>query len=295
MRKTATWGLALLVALAFASLGCSGDDGGAAGTGGTGGSAGGTGGTGGSAGGTGGSSGMGLVTVVHLAPEVPMPGDTVVSVFVDGAELGETLSYGESTGRIPFAPGQYNIGVGLPGGDEPQLEFAGVTLDAGRDITVVIYARDGDPPFVTPFVFLQFTNGTGPIPNSPAGPLQPGFGRVFLGHGANDRALSPVDVVTTDEGGTVCTDLIAGFTRGSTGPVESLTVTGVDLPEGEVYVGLTLDDACPPSEVGPVAVSVAPDVVTIVVAVDEDTGDGQDVQLWAIVDASDTPIALVTE
>ena len=295
MRKTATWVLALLVASAFSSLGCSGDGGGTADTGGTGGSAGGTGGTGGSAGGTGGSSGTGLVTVVHLAPEVPMPGDTVVSVFVDGMELGETLSYGESTGRIPFAPGQYNIGVGLPGGDQPQLELGGVTLDEGRDITIVIYARDGSPPFVTPFVFLQFTNGTGPIPNSPAGPLQPGFGRVFLGHGANDRTLSPVDVVTTDEGGTACTDLIAGFAYGTTGPVESFTVTGVDLPEGEVYVGLTLDDECPPSEVGPVAVSVAPDVVTIVVAVDEDTGDGQDVQLWAIVDASDTPIALVTE
>ncbi len=267
MVNKATFGLALLSALAFGLVGCS-DDSGTAGTGGVGGS-----------GGTGGAAETANITAVHLAPAVPSAESTEVSIFLDGEEAGVTLSYGESTGRIELPAGTYDIGVGLPGGDEPLLQLDGVELVDGDDLTVVAYATNGEIPFNV-FVFSNSTED-----------LASGSGRVFVGHGANSAVVDPVNVVLTDADVTECTDLIPGFVFGTTAPE-----TGVlDLEVSEVTVGFTLEDTCPPLAAGPIAVPVTPDVVSILVAVDEDTGEDLDLELWAIVDASDEPIPLVSE
>jgi hypothetical protein len=214
-----------------------------------------------------------MVTAVHLAPEVPSAESTEVSIFVNGAEAGVTLSYGETTGRISLDAGTYDIGIGLPGGDAPLLELEGVALSGGDDLTVVAYRTNDELP-VNVFVFSNGTDG-----------LAAGSGRVFVGHGANDSALDPVNISTSNEDGTAdCNTLIAEFAFGTTFPPDGVA----DLPAGSVNVGfdVTLDDmdACP--QVGPVPVPVTADVVSILVAVDENTVDGELApELWGIVDA----------
>ena len=72
-RKT-VW-LSFAAAMALGLVGCS-DDGGTNGTGGTGGM----------------EPGNAMVTVVHLAPEVPSPADTRVDILVNGAAAIEDLA-----------------------------------------------------------------------------------------------------------------------------------------------------------------------------------------------------------
>lgn len=265
IREKKFW-FGMLAAMALAAVGCGDDSGSTGGTGGTGGTA----------------TETATVTAVHLAPEVPTAESTEVSIFVNGAEAGVTLSYGETTGRIPLDAGTYDIGIGLPGGDAPLLELSGVELSDGDDLTVVAYRNNDDPP-VSVFVFSNSTEG-----------LAMGSGRVFVAHGANDPALDPVNISTSNEDGTAdCSTLIPEFVFGTTFPADGVA----DLPAGTVNVGfdVTLDDqdACP--QVGPVPVPVTADVVSILVAVDENTLDGEgelDPELWGIVDA-DTLVRLI--
>jgi hypothetical protein len=266
IRKRSFW-FGMLAALAFGLVGCGDDAGGSGGTGGTDGTGGAT-------------TEMAMVTAVHLAPEVPSTESTEVAIFVDGADAGVTLSYGQTTGRIPLDAGTYAIGIGLPGEDGPLLELEGVELNGGDDLTVVAY-RTND---ILPVNLFVFSNGT----DSP----DMGNGRVFVGHGANDSALDPVNIATSNEDGTAeCATLISSFAFGTTFPPDGVA----DLPAGTVNVGFDLtledEDACP--QVGPVPVPVTADVVSILVAVDENITDGElDPELWGIVDA-DTLVRLI--
>jgi len=236
-------------------------------------------------GGSGGSGGMPMetanVTAVHLAPEVPSAESTAVALFVNGEEqtaLG-TLSYSQSTGKIPLPVGTYDVGIGLPGGDAPLLQLDDVVLSDGDDIVVVAYRTNNELP-VDVFVFVNSTED-----------LEAGQGRVFVGHGANDSALNPVDVSLGEEPD--CSTLLPEFTFQTIAPAEGV----LDLPEGTYQIGFDLtpedDDDC--ADFGPVAVPVTPDVVSILIAVDEDTTDTADdamalnPELWAIIPDAEDP------
>ncbi|MFA9412325.1 MAG: hypothetical protein ACERK0_13740, partial [Deltaproteobacteria bacterium] len=86
MNKT-TFAFSIVAALALGVVGC-GDSSSNGGTGGTG----------------GGTEGEATVMAAHFAPEVPAPGDTAVAIYVNGEEVTAlgTLSYGQSTGRVPL-------------------------------------------------------------------------------------------------------------------------------------------------------------------------------------------------
>lgn len=263
MKNSKTIWLSFAAAMAFGLVGCS-DDGGSGGSGGT--------------AGTGGSGGMepgtAMVTVVHLAPEVPTAMDTQVDILVNGATAIEGLAYGESTGRVPLDAGMYTFGVAAAGSTDPVISFP-ATLADGDDLTVIAYRSPED--VVNVFVLSNSTEG-----------LASGEGRVFVGHGADDSLLDPVNIVVVD--GEDCTPLIPDLAFGTTAPDDGV----LDLAEGTVNIGFDIADDCAP-EAGPVPVTVNPDVVSILVAVDEDTADESlDPELWAIIpDISDEPIRLI--
>jgi hypothetical protein len=279
MTKNKTFWVGIVAAAALALTGC-GDD--ATGTGGTAGS-GGTAGTGGGMGGAGGMpEGTATVLAAHFAPDVPSAEDTAVAIFVNGEEVTAlgTLSYGQSTGRVELpAPATYDIGIGIAGDDGPLLELSGVELNDGDDIAAVAYRTNEMPLPVAVFTYNLSTEG-----------LVEGTGRVFVSHGANDSLLDPVDVIVTDEG--ACPEpLLDQFVFGTTAPAEG----NLDLPAANYNLGFDLDPGDCVAEVGFTA-PVTADVTTIVVAVDEDTTDASLApQVWAIVDGSDSPVALIAE
>lgn len=262
--------LGIVAAAAFAAVGCGDDDDNAGGGGGTAG-AGGTGGT---------PAATANVTAVHLAPEVPSADSTAVALFVNGEEqtaLG-TLEYSQSTGKIELPAATYDIGIGLPGEDAPLLELPDVALADGDDVVVVAYRTNEELP-VNVFVFTNSTDD-----------LADGEGRVFVGHGANDSALDPVDVSLGDEPD--CSTLLPGFVFGTTAPDD-----GLDLAEGTYQIGfdLTPEDDNDCADFGPVGVPVTPGVVSILIAVDEDTTDTAEdemalnPELWAIIPDAEDP------
>lgn len=270
--------LSIVTALALGLVGCGDDE--VAATGGTGGA-----GTGGTGGGGGSTTEMAMVTVAHFAPEVPSAMDTNVDIIVSGDAdaVIEDLAYGESTGRVELPPGTYTFAVAVAGETDPVLTIPDVPLAAGTDITVVAY-RSGEEAPASPVAVFVFDNSTEG--------LDSGSGRVFVGHGADDAALDGVNIVTADGlMPTMCMPLILDFAFGTTAP--GAEDPPLDLDVDEVFVAFDLDDTCPPATLGPLAVPVNDNVVSLLVAVDEDTTDGLDVELWAIVDASDAPIPLI--
>ena len=265
MNKTA-FTVSVIAALALGLAGCGDDSGTTGGTAGTGG---------------GGTEGEATVMAAHFAPEVPAPGDTAVAIYVNGEEVTDlgTLSYGQSTGRVTLpAPATYDIGIGLPGGDGPLLELEGVALADGDDIAAVAYRTTGDLP-VALFTYNLSTEG-----------LPSGSGRVFVSHGANDSVLNPVDIILTDEG--ACPEpLLDQLAFGETRPGDG--DANIDLPADTYNLGFDLDPGDCTAELG-FSAPVTADVTTLVVAVDEDTTDESiNPQVWAIVDASDSPVALI--
>ena len=284
IRKKNIW-LVAAAALTVGLVGCndSSGSGGSAGSGGSGGSAGSGG--GGGEGGEGGSGGMpegAQVTVAHFAPEIPTAEDTNVDILVDGTAAIEDLEYGESTGRVMLDAGTYTFGVAVAGETDPVIELPPTTLEDGDDITVVAY-RTNEDPFVNVFVFSNSTED-----------LESGFGRVNVAHGANDSALDPVTITTSNAAGDAdCAALIPDFAFGTQVPEPGGEPLDVEADALNVGFDVTDDDNdCP--DVGPVEVPVTDNVVSIVVAVDEDTEDGSlDPELWAIVDASDEPLPLI--
>ncbi len=264
MKKTRAFWLGIIAVTAALVAGCSDDSG---------------------SGGTGGSGGMPMgtanVTAVHLAPEVPSAESTAVALFVDGVEQTDlgTLEYSQSSGKIELPAGTYDVGIGLPGGDEPLLELAGVELNDGDDLVVVAYRTNAELP-VDVFVFVNSTAD-----------LAAGQGRVFVGHGANDSALDPVDVSLGVEPD--CSTLIPEFAFATVAPAEGV----LDLDEGTYQIGFDLspedDNEC--ADFGPVPVPVTPGVVSILIAVDENTTDTSEdaealnPELWAIIPDAEDP------
>jgi len=177
-----------------------------------------------------------------------------------------------------FPAGTYDIGIGFPGDDAPLLQLDDVALADGDDLVVVAYRTNGELP-VNVFVFANNTEG-----------LASGEGRVFVGHGANDSALDPVDISLGEEPD--CSTLIPGFVFGTTAPAD-----GLDLAEGTYQIGfdLTPDDMNDCADFGPVGVPVTRNVVSILIAVDEDTTDtSEDMnalnpELWAIIPDAEDP------
>jgi hypothetical protein len=249
---------------------CVEGDGGTGGTGGAGG-AGGEGGTGGA------PTGTATVTAAHFAPEVPSAEDTAVAIYVNGEEVTAlgTIQYGQTTGRVELpAPGTYDIGIGLAGGDGPLLELSGVELNDGDDIAAAAYRTNEELP-VALFAYNLSTDG-----------LEAGSGRVFVSHGANDAALDPVDIIVTDEGACpppLLDDLAFGETRAE---------GGIDLAATTYNLGFDLSPGDCAAEV-PFGAPVTEGVTTVLVAVDEDTGEGLAPQVWALVDA-ETVVALIS-
>jgi hypothetical protein len=260
--------LGIVAAFALAMTGCGDDDNSNGGSGGTAGM-----------GGMGGGPATGSITAVHLAPEVPMADMTDVTIYVNGEASELVIGYGESTGRVDLPAGEeYAIGLGTA--DAELLTLDPFTMPEGADLVAVAYRTNDDLP-VGVWVFDISTDD-----------LADGSGRVFVGHGANDSALSTVNISL---GGPTedCSTLIPDFAFGTVFPAEG--EDNLDLPEDDYPIGFDVaDDECP--EVGPANVPVTPGVTSILVAVDEDTTDGElSPQLWAIIDASDEPAALITE
>jgi hypothetical protein len=265
MKNCKAFWVGIVAASALAVTGCSSSSDGGGGTGGTGGT----------------PTATGNVTAVHLAPEVPTAENTAVALFVDGAEatnLG-TLEYSQSTGKVALPVGTYDIGIGVPGDAGPLLQLDGVEVTEGTDLVVVAYRTNAELP-VDVFVFVNSTDG-----------LEAGNGRVVVGHGANDSALDPVNVSVGEDPD--CDTLIPNFVFETTAPEEGV----LDLPEGIYKIGfdVTLDDENACADVGPVDVPVTPDVLSILIAVDENTDDSSEVEgaltpeLWAIIPDAAAP------
>ncbi len=264
MKNNKNFWLGIVAAAALAAMGCSDDDGGSGGSGGTGGT----------------PMAMGNVTAVHLAPDVPSVESTEVALFVDGAEATDlgTLEYSQSTGKIALPVGTYDIGVGVPGDESPLREVTGVELTDGDDFVLVAYRTNEEIPFQV-FVFVNSTDG-----------LESGSGRVFVGHGANDPALDPVNVSLGED--PACSTLIEGFIFETIYPAGEEPL--LDLEAGTYQLGfdVTPDDDDPCADVGPVPVPVTADVVSILVAVDENTSNEADAltpELWAIIPDAEAP------
>lgn len=262
MMNKAIFGLALVAAIGFVTVGCGDDD--ANGAGGAGG-AGGTGATGGS-GGAGGTDGqMAMVRVAHLAPDVPSMDDTNVDILVDGAAAIEDLEFAEATGFVPLPAGDYTFGIAPTGSTDPVFEFD-ATLAAGQIATVVairtVVDTEGDAP-VNVLVFDGSTDG-----------LAAGSGRVLVGHGADDSGVAVVDVINND----ACPPaLVEDFLFG--------TVRSVgDLPAADYNVAVAGVDSCV-AAAGPLVAPVTPDVATLLVAVDNNVTDGMlSPAIYALID-----------
>ncbi|MDH3728539.1 MAG: DUF4397 domain-containing protein [Myxococcales bacterium] len=263
MLKKAKLGVAIVAALGFGALGCGDDD--QAGTGGTGGT-GATGGTGGS-GGAGGGVEMAMVRVAHLAPEVPTAGDTNVDILIDGATAIEDLEFAEATDFVELPVGNYIFGIAVAGDTTPVFEFP-ATLEADAILTVVAYrtVASGAAAPVGVLVFDGTTNA-----------LLAGSGRVLVGHGADDTLLDPVNVITPANCPPI---LLEDFEFGSQTP------TPLDLPAGDVQLAFQLTSSLGCQvDAGPLVADVTADVVTILVAVDNDVTDNMlGPAIYAIVD-----------
>ncbi len=212
----------------------------------------------------GGMVGTAMVRVAHLAPEVPAEGDTAVDILVDGAASGITdLSFGEITPFVTLDEGSYTFGVAAAGSTESVLDV-NATLEDGGVYTVIAYRDSAETVPVQVFLVVESTAG-----------LMTGMGRVVVAHGADDSVLDPVDVINTDA---PSPPVIDDFAFGTT---ESL-----DLAEGTVNIGFDVTENGEP-DAGPLAAPVTADIVTILVAVDEDTDDESlDPQVYAILPTS---------
>jgi len=220
---------------------------------------GGTGGAGGMGGGTGGAGGMpepAQVRVAHLATDIPTNDNTAVDIFIDG-ELSpiQDLTFGNSTGFVPLPPGDYEFGI-APADDSPIFSFP-ATLSSGQIATVVaIRTVNNDSPEnpVNVLVFDGSLEG-----------LAAGSGRVLVGHGADNTAITTVDVISTAPDGcppALVEDLVFGTVQGP-----------LDLPADTYSVGIAVPDSCE-AAVGPLMAPVTADVATLLIAVDENTEDG---------------------
>lgn len=228
--------------------------------------------------GTGGTGGMpagtAMVRVAHLAPEVPADGDTAVDILVGGEPSGiEDLEYGNVTAYVELPAGSYTFGIAAAGTTTSVLDIP-ATLAADGVYTVIAYRDQSETVPVQVFLIVESTAG-----------LATGSGRVFVAHGADDSLLDPVDVIATEAPDP---PVIDDFAFG--------TVEDLDLPAGNVNIGFDVTGNGE-ADAGPLEAPVTADIVTILVAVDEDTtdtGSGDpaiDPQVYAILPTTEGAIS----
>ena len=194
------------------------------------------------------------VRIAHLAPEVPSPADTNVDILVNGNTAITNIEFREATGFIELPVGDYTFGIAVAGSDTPVFEFP-ATLEAGAILTVVAYrtvVSGADAP-VGVLVFDGSTDG-----------LPMGSGRVIVGHGADDSLLDPVNVLNT---GACPPPLLADFEFGTVSASLDLDIAGVNIA-----FNLSGSPECQ-VDAGPLAAPITDDVVTLLVAVDNDVDD----------------------
>jgi hypothetical protein len=255
--------------LALGLMGCSETS-----NGGGGGSAGDGGGGVGGDGGTGGAPPTGNVTVAHFAPEVPTAMDTTVVVWINNEASSLTVTYGTSTGRQALEAGSYTFGLGTATEELVTLEET-TLVGAGDDLVLVAYRDEAaaTPPANLPVNVATLgaeTNG-----------LDYFNGRVVWLHGADDAALSPVDVISNDFcPPPVVADLVFGADA----------TTDILLRPDPYNLGLDItdNDMCDAAVLFRVGVGG----VTVVVPVDEGVDAELDVEVWGLPDPFDMPVRL---
>ena len=194
------------------------------------------------------------VRIAHLAPEVPTAGDTNVDILVNGNTALTDIEFREATGFVELPVGDYTFGIAAAGSSDPVFEFP-ATLEAGAILTVVAYrtvVSGADEP-VGVLVFDGSTDG-----------LPMGSGRVIVGHGADDSLLDPVNVLNT---GACPPPLLADFEFGAVSPSLDLDIAGVNIA-----FNLSGSPECQ-VDAGPLAAPITDDVVTLLVAVDNNVDD----------------------
>lgn len=202
--------------------------------------------------------------IAHLAPEVPSLADTNVDILVNGNTAITDIEFREATDFIEFPVGDYTFGIAQAGSDTPVFEFS-ATLEPDAILTVVAY-RTVASGAAAPVGVLVFEGSTDGLPM--------GSGRVIVGHGADDSDLATVDVIVTDDcPPALIDDFLFGSVRGP-----------LDLPAADYNLGIAAVDSCTPAA-GPLVASVTADVVTLLVAVDNDVADNSLAPaVYAIVD-----------
>jgi hypothetical protein len=194
------------------------------------------------------------VRIAHLAPEVPSLADTNVDILINGNTAITDVEFREATGFIELPVGDYMFGIAVAGSDTPVLEFP-ATLEPDVILTVVAYrtvASGADAP-VGVLVFDGSTDG-----------LPMGSGRVIVGHGADDSLLETVNVLNT---GACPPPFLADFMFGTVSTAVDLDVAGVNIA-----FNLTTSPECQ-VDAGPLAAGITDDVVSILVAVDNEVND----------------------
>ena len=195
------------------------------------------------------------VRIAHLAPEIPTAGNTNVDILVNGNTAIADIEFREATGFIELPVGDYTFGIAVAGDDSPVFEFP-ATLEPNAILTVGAYrtvASGADDP-VDVLVFDGSTDG-----------LPMGSGRVIVGHGADDSVLDPVNVLNT---GDCPPPLLPNFEFGAVSDSLDLDIAGVNIA-----FNLPSSPECQ-IDAGPLAAPITDDVVTLLVAVDNDVNDG---------------------
>ena len=260
--------LLVLGALALGLIGCSETSNG-----------GGDGGVGGD-GGTGGAPPTGNVTVTHFAPEVPTAADTTVVVWINNEASSLPVTYGTSTGRQALEAGSYTFGLGTAT-EELVTLATGVVVEAGDDLVLVAYR---DEAAVTPPANLPVNLS---VLRTDTNELDELDGRLIVLHGADNAALSPVDVIDNDD----CPPpLIAGLVFGADATTD---ITMAPLSPSDPYnLGLDITDNATCDAAVLFRARVAAGVSTVVVPVDEGVDAELDVEVWGLPGPFDTPVRL---
>ena len=208
------------------------------------------------------------VRIAHLAPEVPSAEDTAVDILINGNPAITGLEFGNATGFVDLPVGEYTFGIAVAGETEPVFEVTTEIL-VGSQTTFVAY-RTVDGDFDSPVAVMPF--------DGDAEGINEGLGRVLVGHGADDALLKPVDVITP---GACPPPTIEDFAFGAVaGPL--------DLPATTIPIAfsLTSTDECS-VDAGPLDAPVTEGIVTLLVAVDNDTSEGLSPAVYALIgDAS---------
>jgi hypothetical protein len=208
--------------------------------------------------------------VAHLAPEIPSDTDTAVDILINGNTAIEGLEFGFATGFVELPVGEYTFGIAAAGTTEPVFTFT-QELTAGSITTAVAY-RTVDNGGDSPVSVLAF--------DGDAEGIDAGFGRVLVGHGADDVLLEPVDVIVPDTcamDGPVVDDFMFGTVAGP------LALPATTIP---IAFSLTSTPDCQ-VDAGPLDAPVTEGIVTLLVAVDNDTTADLDPAIYALIgDAS---------